>query len=60
MTTDAPVLTARRWRSRRSAAIAGIIFAVLLLTALTMMRIALSEGSLQASKQMRSGVASSG
>ena len=48
MTTDAPVLTARRWRSRRSAAIAGIIFAVLLLTALTMMRIALSEGSLQA------------
>ena len=48
MTTDTPVLTARRWRSRRSAAIAGIIFAVLLLTALTMMRIALSEGSLQA------------
>ena len=48
MTTDAPVLTARRWRSRRSAAIAGIIFAVLLLTALTMMRLALSEGSLQA------------
>jgi hypothetical protein len=42
------VLTARRWRSRRSAAIAGIIFAVLLLTALTMMRLALSEGSLQA------------
>ena len=48
MTTDAPVLTARRWRSRRSAAIAGIIFAVLLITALTMIRIALSEGSLQA------------
>lgn len=48
MTTDAPVLTARRWRSRRSAAIAGIVFAVLLLTALTMMRIALAEGSLQA------------
>ena len=48
MTTDAPALTARRWRSRRSAAIAGIIFAVLLLTALTMMRIALSEDSVQA------------
>jgi hypothetical protein len=48
VTTDAPVLTARRWRSRRSAAIAGIIFAVLLLTALTMIRIALSEDSLQA------------
>ena len=47
MTVDAPALTARRWRSRRSAAIAGIIFAVLLLTGLTMMRIALSEGSLQ-------------
>jgi hypothetical protein len=48
MTTGAPILTARRWRSRRSAAIAGIIFAVLLLTALTMMRIALSEASLEA------------
>jgi hypothetical protein len=47
MTTGAPVLTARFWRSRRSAAIAGIIFAVLLLAAMTMMRIALSEGSLQ-------------
>jgi hypothetical protein len=41
------MLTASFWRSRRSAAIAGIVFAVLLLTALTMMRIALSEGSLQ-------------
>jgi hypothetical protein len=48
VTTGAPVVTARRWRSRRSAAIAGIVFAVLLLAALTMMRIALSEGSLQA------------
>jgi hypothetical protein len=47
MTTDAPVLTARFWRSRRSAAIAGIAFAVLLLAAMTMMRLALSEGSLQ-------------
>jgi hypothetical protein len=41
------MLTARFWRSRRSAAIAGIVFAVLLLTGLTMMRIAVSEGSLQ-------------
>ena len=48
MSTSAPVLTARRWRSRRSAAIAGIVFAVLLLTALTMIRIAMSESSLQA------------
>jgi hypothetical protein len=47
VSTTAPVLTARFWRSRRSAAIAGIIFAVLLLVALTMMRIALSEGSLE-------------
>jgi hypothetical protein len=48
VSTDAPVLTARFWRSRRSAAIAGIVFAVLLLAALTMMRIALSEDSFRA------------
>jgi hypothetical protein len=42
-----PGLTARLWRGRRSAAIAGIVFALLLLTAMTMMRLALSEGSLQ-------------
>jgi hypothetical protein len=47
VTTDASVVTARFWRSRRSAAIAGIAFAVLLLTAMTMMRLALSEDSLQ-------------
>jgi hypothetical protein len=41
------MLTARFWRSRRAAAVAGIVFAVLLITALTMMRIALSDGSLQ-------------
>jgi hypothetical protein len=33
------------WRSRRAAAVAGIVFAVLLITAMTMMRLALSEGS---------------
>ena len=48
MTSNAPVLVARRWRSRRSAAIAGILFAVLLLTALTLIRIALAENSLAA------------
>ena len=48
MSASAPVLTARRWRSRRSAAIAGIVFAVLLLAGLTMIRIALSESNLQA------------
>ena len=41
------MLTARFWRSRRAAAIAGIVFAILLITALTMLRLALSEGSLQ-------------
>ena len=47
MTTSSPMLTARFWRSRRSAAIAGIVFGVLLLIALTMLRIALSEDTLQ-------------
>jgi hypothetical protein len=41
------MLTARFWRSRRSAAVAGIVFGVLLLIALTMLRIALSEDTLQ-------------
>src|SRR6478735_11820236 len=40
-----PELTRRRWRSRRSAAVAGIVFAVLLITAMTMMRMALAGGS---------------
>ena len=43
-----PVLTAPFWRSRRAAAVAGIVFAVLLITAMIMMRIALTDGSLQA------------
>jgi hypothetical protein len=47
MATGAPALTARFWRTRRSAAIAGIAFAVLLLAAMTMMRLALSEASLE-------------
>ena len=41
------MLTARFWRSRRLAAVAGIVFGVLLLVALTMLRIALSEDTLQ-------------
>ena len=48
MTVDAPILTARFWRTRRSAAVAGIVFAVLLLAALTMARLALAEGSFEA------------
>jgi hypothetical protein len=43
-----PVLTAAFWRSRRAAAVAGIAFAVLLITAMVMLRIALSDASLQA------------
>jgi hypothetical protein len=46
--TSSPVLTARFWRSRRSAAIAGIVFAVLLLTAMIMIRIAFSDDTLNA------------
>ena len=56
MTDVAPHLTAGFWRTRRSAAIAGIIFGVLLLAAMIMLRIALSEGSflaLQADAQRR-------
>ena len=48
MTTGPPVLTPRLWRTRRAAAIAGIIFGVLLIAALAMTRIALAEGSLEA------------
>ena len=42
------ILSVGFWRSRRSAALAGIVFAVLTLIALVMTRIALSEDSLQA------------
>jgi hypothetical protein len=47
MTTETPMLTAGFWRTRRSAAIAGILFGVLLLTAMAMLRLALSEGSVE-------------
>jgi hypothetical protein len=42
-----PTLTAPFWRSRRSAAIAGIVFSLLLMAAMIMMRLALSEDSLE-------------
>lgn len=38
-----PTLTRSLWRSRRAAAIAGIAFAMLLMTAMVMMRIAVSR-----------------
>jgi hypothetical protein len=47
MTIETPPRLITRFRSRRSAAIAGIIFGVLLLAAMIMLRIALSEGSLE-------------
>ncbi|GEK21125.1 hypothetical protein [Cellulomonas xylanilytica] len=43
MSTPVPGLVARRWRSRRSAAVAGIVFAVLLIAALVMMRLAVGD-----------------
>ncbi len=47
-TTPAPSrLTARHWRTRRSAAVAGIVFALLLITAMVMMRLALADDSLE-------------
>ena len=47
MTTAPPrLLTARHWHSRRSAAGSGIVFGVLMLTAMVMLRIALDAGGL--------------
>ena len=46
MTTDFPAMFRPFWRTRRAAAIAGILFGVLLLTALVTARIALDDGSL--------------
>ncbi len=46
--TSSPVLTARFWHSRRSAAFAGIVFAVLLLTAMIMIRLAFADDTLAA------------
>lgn len=47
MSRDTARLTGRFWRTRQSAAIAGIVFSVLLITAMIMMRLALSEDSLE-------------
>jgi hypothetical protein len=41
------VFVAAFWRGRRAAAVAGIVFAVLLITAMIMLRVALEEGNLQ-------------
>src|SRR4051812_198861 len=47
MSTEVPTLFAPFWRSRRAAAVAGIVFGVLLLSAMVMTRLALAEGSLE-------------
>jgi hypothetical protein len=47
MTTATPVLIAPRWRSRRAAAVAGVAFAVLLIVAMVMMRLATAEADLE-------------
>ena len=47
MSTEAPVLIRPLWRTRRAAAVAGILFGLLLLSAMVMTRVALAEGSLQ-------------
>ena len=46
MTTETPTLFRSFWRTRRAAAIAGILFGVLLLTALVTARLALDDSSL--------------
>ena len=46
MSETVPVLTAGRWRTRRSAAVAGIVFGVLLIVALVLIRVAITGGSL--------------
>jgi hypothetical protein len=43
VSTNSPVLTAAFWRTRRAAAVAGIVFAVLLLTAMALARVAMSD-----------------
>ena len=50
MTTHSPAITAPFWRSRRAAAIAGIVFAVLLLAAMTIWGIAISDHSMESLK----------
>ena len=47
MSTTTPMLIAPRLRSRRSAAVAGVAFAVLLIIAIVMMRLATAEADLQ-------------
>ncbi|WP_028048515.1 hypothetical protein [Cellulomonas sp. URHD0024] len=47
MSIPSSAVTAQRWRSRRSAAVGGIVFAVLLITVLVLMRVAVVDETLQ-------------
>lgn len=46
MTSQSRAVTAQRWRSRRSAAVGGIVFAILLMTVLVIMRLAVADQDL--------------
>lgn len=62
VSTSAPVLTRGLWRTRRAAATAGIIFGLLLLTAMTMTRLALADadyGSLLSDQNRRTMIRAS-
>ena len=62
MTGETPVLTASFWRTRRAAAISGIVAGLLLLTAMTLMRMAVSDSAfedLQSDQERRAMVAAS-
>jgi len=58
VTSPSPVLIAPRWRSRRSAAVAGVLFALLLITAIVTMRLATADADLEtlASDDQRRGL----
>src|SRR4051812_11140291 len=47
MSSPSSALTAQRWRTRRSAAVGGIVFAVLLMAVLVIMRLALADATLE-------------
>src|SRR5215207_8121680 len=62
MTNQVPVLTSQFWRTRRAAAISGIVAGLLLAAAMAFMRVAISESAfeeLQSDQARRALIASS-
>ena len=55
VSASAPVLTAGFWRTRRAAAVAGIVFGVLLLTAMVMLRLAQGDTGYESLRSDRDG-----